>query len=156
VGLITIRKAKGGDLEVINKLTDEMHRYLECLYGLELTLDELEEEHFDEEELENTWVAEIADKGVVGYMSFSRGVNEWAGPNYELEHIVVSEEHQGLGIGKKLFDIILEKAEKEKVNITTGTLARNEKALTFYERFGFKPLSIGLLLDFQKRLPSFS
>jgi arylsulfatase A-like enzyme len=78
VDLITIRKAKGGDLEVINKLTDEMHRYLACLYGLKLTLGELEEEHFDEEELENTWVAEVADKGVVGYMSFSRGVNEWA------------------------------------------------------------------------------
>jgi len=140
-------------LEAINDLTDAMHYYLAGLYGLELSAEEIEEEHYNEEELENTYVAEDTERGfVVGYMSFSLGRNEWAGPNYELEHIVVREDYWGMAVAGKLFDILLEKAKREGVNITTGTLARNKRALTFYEKLGFKPLSVGLLLDLQKRI----
>ncbi len=149
---ILIRKARVEDLEAINDLTDEMHRYLAALYGLELCERELEEEHFEEEELENVYVAEGVEADVVGYLSFSKGVDEWAGPHYELEHLVVHEDHRGLGLGKKLFEVLLEKAGSEEVNITTGTLARNEMALRFYKGLGFKRLSIGLLLDLQQRL----
>jgi len=149
---ILIRKAGAEDLKAINDLTDEMHRYLAGLYGLELSERELGEEHFEEEELENVYVAESVEAGVVGYLSFSKGVDEWAGPHYELEHLVIHEGHRGLGVGKKLFEVLLEKAEREEVNIRTGTLTRNERALRFYEGLGFKRLSIGLLLDLQKRM----
>ena len=53
-----------------------------------------------------------------------------------------------------LFDILLERARREEMNITTGTLARNEGALRFYEKLGFKPFTIGLLLDLEKRMPN--
>jgi len=148
---IIIRKARVEDLDVINELTDMMHRYMANLYRLELSREELEEEHFDEEELDNTYVAESAGN-VVGYISFSKGKNEWAGPYYEIEHIVVAEKHRRQGIGRNLFKIVLGKAKEEKVNITAGTLARNKEASRFYEELGFKPLSIGLLLDVQKRI----
>ena len=149
---IRIRQARVEDLEAINELTDEMHIYLSDLYGLELSEQELKKEHFDEGELGNTYVADGSEVGVVGYMSFSRGMNEWAGPNYELEHIVVREDHRGLGVARRLFEVLLERARGEGVNITTGTLARNERALRFYEGLGFKPLFVGLLLDLQKRI----
>jgi len=149
---IIVRKARVGDLKIINDLTDAMHHYLAGLYGLELSAEELEEEQYDEDELEDTYVAEDIGRGVVGYMSFSLGRDEWAGPNYELEHIVVHEDYMGLGIAKKLFDALLKKAKRKGVNITTGTLARNKRALRFYEKLGFKPLSISLLLDLQKRI----
>ena len=149
---IVVRKARGGDLEVVNTLTDAMHLYLADLYGLELSAEELEEEHYDKDELEGVYVAEDAEGRVVGYMSFSPGRDEWAGPKYELEHIVVREDYRGRGIARKLFDVLLEKAKREGVNITTGTLARNKRALAFYEKLGFKPLSVGLLLDLQKRI----
>jgi len=150
---IMVRKARTGDLGAINDLTDLMHNYIAGLYGLEFSAEELEEEHYDEDELENTYVAE--DEGdVVGYMSFSPGVDEWAGPHYELEHIMVREEYMGLGAAVKLFDTLLERARKEGVNITTGTLSRNMRALGFYEKLGFIPLSVRLLLDLQNRIPS--
>jgi len=149
---ISIRKAEAGDLRTINELTDEMHNYLAALYGLELSPEELEDEHYAEDELENTYVA-VSDKGlVVGYMSFSPGRDEWAGPHYELEHIVVHEDYRGLGIARRLFDILLRKARREGVNIRTGTLERNKTALRFYEGLGFKTLSLGLLLDLQRRI----
>lgn len=149
--VVDVRKARIGDLGAINDLTDLMHNYMAGLYGLELSAEELEEEHYDEDELENTYVAE--EEGVVvGYMSFSTGVDEWAGPHCELEHIVVREEYTGLGVAKKLFDILLERARSEGVNITTGTLSRNRRALGFYKKLGFKPLSVRLLLDLQNRI----
>ncbi|UCH57185.1 MAG: GNAT family N-acetyltransferase [Candidatus Bathyarchaeota archaeon] len=148
---ITIREARVEDIDTINELTDQMHRFLADLYELELTMDELEEEHF-EDEIRGVYVAEGIGGGVVGYMSFARGRSEWAGPYYEIEHIAVREDHRGLGAGRMLFETLLKKAKKERVNITTGTLARNERALSFYEGLGFKKLSVGLLLDLQNRI----
>ncbi len=149
---IIVRKARVADLKAINDLTDAMHHYLAGLYRLELSAEELEEEHYDEDELENTYVAENIERGIVGCMSFSPSRDEWTGPNYELEHIIVQKDYRGQGIARKLFDVLLKKAKREGVNITTGTLARNKRALKFYEKLGFKPLSVGLLLDLQKRI----
>ena len=149
---ITCRKARVEDLEAINELTDTMHNYLAGLYGLELSREELEEEHLEEEELENTYVAEKGGEIVAGYMSFSKGRDEWAGPHYELEHIVVREDYGGFGIAKSLFDILLEKAKREGLNIKAGTLKRNARGIRFYEELGFGHLSVGLLLDLQKRI----
>jgi GNAT superfamily N-acetyltransferase len=130
-----------------------MHRYLAGLYELELSKEELEEEHYDEDDLEETFVAEDAEKDVVvGYMSFSLGRNEWAGPHLELEHLVVHEDYRGLGVARKLFKVLEEKAKQKKVNITTGTLVRNKGALKFYKKLGFKPLTVSLLFDVQKRI----
>jgi len=149
---VVVRKALHEDLEAINVLTDELHRYLADLYGLELSAGELEEEHYDRDELENTYVAEDAETGVVGYMSFSKGRDEWAGSHYLLEHIVVHEAYRGTNVAKMLFDVILQRAKSEGMNITTGTLTRNERALRFYDEMGFKTLTIGLLLDLNKRI----
>jgi ribosomal protein S18 acetylase RimI-like enzyme len=135
--LVKVRKAGVEDLEVINELAEEMHKYLAGLYGLKLSSEELEEEHFDEEELgENVYVAESEENNIIGYVSFSKRENEWAGPHYEVEHIVVAEKYRGSNVGKMLFSIVFERAKREEVNITTGTLARNEGALKFYEVLG--------------------
>jgi len=149
---IIVRKARVEDLKAINDLTDAMHHYLAGLYGLKLSAGELEEEHYDEDELEDTYVAEEVEGGVIGCMSFSLGRNEWAGPNYGLQHIIIQEDYRSLGVAGKLFDVLLEKAKRERMNIATGTLARNKRALKFYGKLGFKQLSVGLLLDLQKRI----
>ncbi|MFQ6060081.1 MAG: GNAT family N-acetyltransferase [Thermoplasmata archaeon] len=150
---IEVRKARREDLGRINDLTDAMHKYMAGLYGLELSTHELEEEHYDEDELEDVYVAVDAERGVViGYMSFSHGRDEWAGPHYALGHMVVDEDYGSLGIGRELFSVLAQRAREECVNITTGTLKRNKRAMEFYESLGFKPLSVRLLLDIQERL----
>jgi GNAT superfamily N-acetyltransferase len=149
---IIIRKARPEDLEPVNDLTDDMHNYLAGLYELKLSKDELEEEHFDESDLGRTYVAEDGARGVVGYLSFSKNCDEWAGPYFELEHLVIHGDCRRLGLARRLFEFLLNKARQERVNIKTGTLTRNKRALTFYKKLGFKPLSISLLLDVQKRI----
>lgn len=49
-----------------------------------------------------------------------------------------------------LFNVLLEKAKQEGVNIKTGVLTRNSAGMGFYEELSFKPLCTGLLLDLQK------
>jgi GNAT superfamily N-acetyltransferase len=130
-----------------------MHHYLANLYGLKLSSKELEEEHFDEEELRNVYVADSEENEVIGYVSFSKGENEIAGPYYEVEHLVVAEKYRRLNVGRMLLNIVLERAKKENANMTTATPARNQEALKFYEELGFRPLSMVLLLDLQGRIP---
>jgi ribosomal protein S18 acetylase RimI-like enzyme len=149
---VIIRKARPEDLEGLNDLTDDMHNYLAKLYGLKLSRVELEEEHYDEGNLGQTYVAEDGERGVVGCMSFSKDCDEWAGPYFELEHLVIHEDYRRLGLARKLFEFLLNKARQKGVNIKTGTLARNKSALAFYKKLGFRPLSVGLLLDIQKRI----
>lgn len=150
---INLRKARNNDLDEINRLTINMHNYLASLYEMGLPEEALKEEMFTKEELVNVYVAEDAVKGkAIGYMSFSSGEDEWAGSYYELEHIIVDKQYRGRGIGHKLFQVLLDRANRGRVNIVTGSLQRNENALRFYEELGFKPLSIRLLLDLQKRI----
>ena len=149
---IAIRKARLGDLETINGLTDDMHNSLAKLYGLKLSMEVLEEEHLDKRDLGETYVVEVGRRGVVGYLSFSKDCDEWAGPYIELEHLIVQEDYRRLGLAKRLFRFLLDEARNEGSNIKTGTLVRNKVALRFYEELGFKPLSISLLLDLQKRI----
>jgi len=150
---LVVRQADKGDLIAINELTDLMHHYLGTLCGLKLRKDELDEEHLDEEELDNVFVAETAEEGVIGYMSFSKGRDEWIGPHYELEHIVVRKDHRSQGVGRELFKVLLERAEREEVNIKTGSLVRNRTALNFFEELGFKQFSMDLVFDLQNRIP---
>jgi len=149
---ISIRQAQTKDLACINSLTDCMQNYLAGLYGLKPSEKELGEEHYNEDDLEETLVAEDAETGVVGYLSFSLSRNEWAGPHFELEHLVVREDYKRLGVATELCRVLEEKAKHKKVNITAGTLVRNEAALKFYKKLGFKPLTVNLLLDVRKRM----
>ncbi len=149
---IRVREATLDDLESVNDLTDAMHNSLADLYGLKLSDEELEEEHFCKGELEYTYVAELPGEGVVGYLSFSKGENEWVGPHYSVDHLSIHENYFGQGIAKKLFDRLLERARTEGMNIATGTLERNQRALEFYKSLGFRPFNVQLLLDLQRRL----
>lgn len=152
--MIGIRRASVKDLDAINDLTVEMHNHLGALVGIKFSIEELKEEMYEDEEgLENTYVAE-SDGRVVGYMTFSRNVeeNEFFGKYYHLYHIVVNREFRGKGIAAKLFNMLQRKAKLENVNIVCGTLCLNEEALEFYQRMGFKPIQTTLIIDNLKRL----
>ncbi len=147
-----VRMAQAEDMDTLNRLTDTMHQQLASLYGLKLSPEELEEEHFCKGELESVFVAEDSDGNIVGYLSFSRGEDEWVGPHLSLDHLSIDEEHMGLGVGRDLCNRLMELAKAEGLNISTGSLKRNERALKLYRKLGFKPYSERLILDLQQRL----
>jgi len=151
---VRVRRASVRDLDAINELTFEMHDYLGALVGVKFTLEDLKHEMYrSREDLKNVYVAELDGK-VVGYMSFSHKPeeNEFFGKYYHLYHIAVKQEHRGKGIATKLLKVLLQKAKREKVNILVGTLTPNKQAISFYQKHGFKPISLSLILDNTNKL----
>ncbi len=79
--------------------------------------------------------------GLVSWLTHGRPKHGLA----ELYHIVVSKESRGKGVGKKLFDYMVDDIKKEYEKkgsklrkLFVLTRATNKDAHTFYERLGFK------------------
>ncbi len=149
-----VRRAKREDIDEINRLTLQMHNHLGRLVGLEFTLDDLEDEFYDESDsLDGVYVAEVGGE-VVGYISFSKDLreDECCGRYYVLDHLIVDEKHRRKGYGTKLLEVLLERAQKDKANVAADTFVKNKGTIEFFKSLGFKPFKTILLLDRRKRL----
>lgn len=149
-----VRQAKHEDIDEINRLTLQMHNHLGWLVGMQFTQDDLEDEFFSKSDrLEGVYVAEV-DAKVVGYISFSNKVreDEWCGRYYRLEHLIVDKRHRRKGYGTKLFEVLLQKAQKDDANLVTDTFVGNKGTIAFFKSLDFKPFETIFLLDRKKRL----
>lgn len=149
-----VRQAKREDVKEINRLTLQMHNHLGRLVGIEFTQDDLEEEFLSESDsLDGVYVAEVDGK-VVGYISFSNEIreDEWCGRYYRFEHLIVDEKHRRKGYGTKLLEVLLQRAQKDDVNVVADTFAKNEDTIKFFKSLGFKPFETIFLLDRKRRL----
>ena len=72
------------------------------------------------------WLAEL-DGDIVGFIAWREG---W------IDHLYVSPDHQGRGIGPRLLGKALETGEPRQL----WTFQQNERALRFYEACGFVAL----------------
>ena len=99
------------------------------------------------------YVAEVDGK-VVGYISFTNEIreDEWCGRYCRLDHLIVDEEHRRKGYGTKLFEALLQRAQKDDANVVVDTFSNNEGMIEFLESLGFQPYSTIFLLDRKKRL----
>ncbi len=149
-----VRPAKREDIEEINRLTLQMHNHLGQLVGIEFTVDDLEDEFYDESDsLDGVFVAEVGEK-IVGYISFSNKIrdDEWCGRYYALEHLIVDEEHRRKGLGTRLLEALLDIAKEDDANVVADTFVKNKGTIEFFKTRGFKPLETTFLLDRKKKL----
>lgn len=69
-----------------------------------------------------------------------------------LDQISVDSEWERKGIGRKLFDKLLEKAQSENITeIETDTWAFNDTAQKFFNQIGFKPKIIRHLMELKNK-----
>lgn len=62
-----------------------------------------------------------------------------------IDDLCVDEAHRGEGIGKALYNAALNFAKEQGAyNVTLNVWAKNENALTFYEKMGLKPQKYGM------------
>jgi ribosomal protein S18 acetylase RimI-like enzyme len=97
------------------------------------------------EELNNPessfYFAEMKDQ-VIGYLKLNVGAaqNEWREkPGLEIERIYVLKEYHGLTIGQLLFEKAISIAKSMEMQyVWLGVWEKNERAIAFYTKNGFK------------------
>ncbi len=102
----------------------------------------------------NAEIFVVEDQGkVIGVaqIDYLQYLTYQGGRRAQIEGVRVHQEYRNKGIGKKLFQFLIEKARQNDchlVQLTTDTTRPN--ALRFYESFGFVQSHIGMKLHFKK------
>ena len=143
---IIIRKAKKKDLSSVLKLIRELAEYEKAPNEIKVTLKEMERYGFGKEKVYDCFVATSplaplshgrGDGGeVVGIALYYIKYSTWKGRCIFLDDIIVTESMRRQGIGKKLFEAVIEVAKKMKVRkLEWQVLNWNELAIRFYKKY---------------------
>lgn len=128
-----VRKGTPADLPRLLELIVELAVYEKEPNAVEVTIDELEKDGFGENSIFDFFVAEI-DGMIQGIALYYFKYSTWKGKCLFLEDIVVNEKFRGKGIGKVLFDQVVNvAAEHHCKRMEWQVLKWNTPAIEFYK-----------------------
>jgi GNAT superfamily N-acetyltransferase len=132
---INIRKARKEDCIRIMDLVRELAEYEKAPDEVTVTLDHFVQSGFGYKPVWWAFVAEV-DGVIQGFALFYIRFSTWKGQRMYLEDFYVREEMRGKGLGKLLFERLIEEAKKRKLNgIQWQVLEWNEPAINFYKKY---------------------
>lgn len=132
---IKIRKAIKEDCPSIMELIRELAVYEKAPDQVTVDFDHFVESGFGKSPVWWAFVAEVENK-IVGFALYYIRYSTWKGQRMYLEDILVNEPWRGQGIGKLLFDQLIEEAkEKQLSGIMWQVLEWNEPAIHFYKKY---------------------
>ncbi len=132
---IKIRVGNKSDLAAILNLIKELAEYEKAPAEVEVTVAEMENWGFGADKLFDFFVAE-QNGNIVALALYYYKYSTWKGKCLFLEDIIVTEKMRGAGIGKLLFDKIVDVAKAEKVRrLEWQVLNWNEPAIKFYKKY---------------------
>ena len=147
---IVIRKAVKEDCASMMELIQELAVYEKEPDAVTVTFDHFVESGFGEKPVWFAYVAtsplsspkgegvaetEVKD-GVVGFALCYIRYSTWKGQRLYLEDFLVSEKMRGKGIGKLLFDRLIEECKEKKYSgMVWQVLDWNEPAINFYKKY---------------------
>jgi len=139
---ISIRKAVKEDCPRLMELVQELAEFERAPDEVTVTMDHFVDSGFGENPVWWAFVATIPDpntgKGefIIGFALYYIRYSTWKGQGMYLEDILVSETMRGKGVGKLLFEALIEEAREKKLNrILWQVLEWNEPAIMFYKKF---------------------
>ena len=132
---ITIRRAVKDDCARLLELIQELAAYERAPDEVTVTLDHFTESGFGKQPVWWAFVAEV-DEVIVGFALYYIRYSTWKGQAMYLEDILITNAMRGKGIGKLLFDRLIEEAKEKKFNrIIWQVLDWNEPAINFYRKY---------------------
>ncbi len=147
---IRIRRAERADCPRLLELIRELAQFEKAPGQVTVSLDHFADSGFGPNPVWWAFVAEL-DGRVEGFALYYIRYSTWKGQRLYLEDILVTEEKRGMGLGKALFERLLEEAREKGFNgMVWQVLDWNEPAIRFYRKYGahLDPEWINCSLDF--------
>jgi GNAT superfamily N-acetyltransferase len=140
---IKIRRAVKEDCPRLLELIQELATYERAPNEVTVTLDHFVESGFGPNPVWWAFVAETpstvgqgTNSEVAGFALYYIRYSTWKGQAMYLEDILITNEMRGKGIGKLLFERLIEEAKEKKFNrIIWQVLDWNEPAINFYKKY---------------------
>lgn len=133
---ITIRRAVKEDCTRLLELVQELAVYEKAPNEVTVSLEHFTESGFGPNPV--WWAFCAEENGVVqGFALYYIRYSTWKGQAMYLEDILVTESMRGKGMGKLLFDRLIEEAKEKGFNrMVWQVLEWNEPAINFYKKYG--------------------
>ena len=132
---VKIRKAIKEDCPSMMELIHELAVYEKAPDEVTVDFGHFVESGFGKNPVWWAFVAEVGNK-IVGFALYYIRYSTWKGQRMYLEDILVNEPWRGKGVGKLLFDQLIEEAkEKQLSGMMWQVLEWNEPAINFYKKY---------------------
>lgn len=131
-----IRPAQKQDCPRILELIKELALFEKAPNEVVVSLLEFEKAGFGSNPLWWAFVAETEGR-VIAFALYYIRYSTWKGSQMYLEDILVTADMRGRGVGKKLFERLMEEAKEKKFSgMVWQVLNWNKPAIEFYKKYG--------------------
>jgi GNAT superfamily N-acetyltransferase len=132
---IQLRFAVQADCPRLMELIHELAVYEKLPDEVTVTLAEFEAAGFGDKPVWKAFVAENKE-GIQGFALYYTRYSTWKGCRLYLEDFIVTEQQRGAGIGKLLFERVMQEAKDGNYNgMNWQVLDWNEPAIHFYNKY---------------------
>ena len=138
--MIKLRRAVKEDCKRLLELVQELAIYERAPQEVTVTLAHFEESGFGNNPVWWAYVAttttEKGEEHIVGMSLYYIRYSTWKGQSLYLEDLIVTENMRGKGIGKLLFEVMIEECKlKGFKRMCWQVLDWNEPAINFYKKY---------------------
>ena len=132
---INIRRAERNDCERLMELVNELAVYERAPDQVTVTMEHFIESGFGAHPVWWAFVAEV-EGNIEGFALYYIRYSTWKGQRLYLEDLIVTEKMRGKGLGKLLFERLLEEMkEKNFSGMVWQVLVWNEPGINFYKKY---------------------
>jgi len=132
---LNIRFAVAEDCSRLLELINELAVYERAPEEVTVTLEHFIDAGFGKNPVWKAFVAEV-DSIVVGFALYYTRYSTWKGCRLYLEDFIVTEAFRGKGLGKILFEKVIEEAKNGNYSgMVWQVLDWNEPAINFYNKY---------------------